>query len=561
MTLRGLLLATVMTLSAASSSYGQDQLSDTALKAEIRTLQEAVAAGPVSAPLLSRLSQAYAVANQPEAALSAIEGALILAPQDPAYLRASAILATWAAHYDRARDSYRQLAKVQPLELDVTLSYARVSAWAGDTDNAASEYRKYLAARPDAAAVWLELARTESWRGNYASALNALSLYRERFGESPAYTSELAGVLASSGRPSRAQDLLTPLLAAAPDSSELTFTRTVALARQHRARDAFDSLATLRTLSSDATSIRAAERVLRTEFASSAEPRLSVYSDSDHLEVQRFAPMVTLSFSTGTRVSGGYERTRLEAAIGSGLEQLDGASTAEVEQVSVGLAQKAGRVSFSGQLGQATVEGQERTTYGVGVQVRPLDTLFLAAERMQGLFVVSPRTVGLGMTQVAHRLQTEWTIGLRYHVSVEATHQRLSDGNERLEMTVSPRRTMARRARFNLDLGLSAYRLETTRNLDNGYYDPRRYEYYAITALPYFKVHENVGLALTLGGGAQRDTTSPTFHFGGTVSGEATFGIYAPWLLKVNGSVTTNQRLESGAFRGLGGGVALVRRF
>src|SRR5439155_21337936 len=108
------------------------------------------------ASLLSRLSQAYAVANQPEAALAAIERALDLQPEQPEYLRARAILATWSAHYDRARDSYRQLARVQPLDLDVTLSYARVCAWAGDTNTAVSQYRKYPAAPPEAADVWLE---------------------------------------------------------------------------------------------------------------------------------------------------------------------------------------------------------------------------------------------------------------------------------------------------------------------------------------------------------------------------------------------------------------------
>jgi hypothetical protein len=70
------------------------------------------------------------------------------AAEQPEYLRARAISGDVAAHYDRARDSYRQLARVQPLELDVTLNYARVCAWAGDTNNAVSEYRKYLAGRP-----------------------------------------------------------------------------------------------------------------------------------------------------------------------------------------------------------------------------------------------------------------------------------------------------------------------------------------------------------------------------------------------------------------------------
>jgi tetratricopeptide (TPR) repeat protein len=214
-----------MTSCAASAGYGQGA-PDAAVAAEIAPCGTRAAADPADAAVLSRLSQAYAVANQPEAALAAIERALDLQPEQPEYLRARATLATWAAHYDRARDSYRQLARLRPLELDVTLNYARVSAWAGDTNNAVSEYRRFLAGRPDAADVWLELARAESWRGNYASALDALSTYRERFGESPAYLSEMAGVMASGGRPSRAYQLLTPLLIATPDSYELNLTRT-----------------------------------------------------------------------------------------------------------------------------------------------------------------------------------------------------------------------------------------------------------------------------------------------------------------------------------------------
>jgi hypothetical protein len=42
---------------------------------------------------------------------------------------------------------------------------------------------------------------------------------------------------------------------------------------------------------------------------------------------------------------------------------------------------------------------------------------------------------------------------------------------------------------------------------------------------------------------------------------EATFGIYRQWLLKAYGSVTNNSRLDSGAFRGVAGGVTLLRRF
>jgi hypothetical protein len=366
--------------------------------------------------------------------------------------------------------------------------------------------------------------------------------------------------MANGGRPAKAHDLLEPLLAAAPDSYALNLSRTIALARQQRTREALESLQVLRRLGTDPVGLRSAERVVRAELASSAEPGITVYSDSDHLKVQRFAPTATLALASGTKISGGYERTRLEAAAGSGLERHDGTTSADVDQVGVGLAQKLGRLSFGVRLGQATVDASRRLTYSGSVQVRPTDSFLLSAERSEGLFVVSPRTVGIGITTVAHHLEAQWSPGMRYHIVADGLHQRLSDGNERLEITVAPRRAVARRARFNLDLGVTAYRLETTQDLENGYYDPSRYDYYAVTAFPYLKVHENVGVALTISAGAQRDATSP-FHFGGTIAGEATFGIYAPWLLKVHGSATMNQRLQSGAFRGIGGGLSLVRRF
>jgi hypothetical protein len=169
--------------------------------------------------------------------------------------------------------------------------------------------------------------------------------------------------------------------------------------------------------------------------------------------------------------------------------------------------------------------------------------------------------VGLGLRATSQHAQVEWMPGLQYQLAFDASFQELSDGNRRWEMTVSPRRTVVRRASVNLDLGATAYRLQTTRDLDHGYYDPRRYEYYAATMYPYFKLRENVGLAIAVAMGAQRDNTSPSFHFGGNVSGEATFGIYRPWVVKVKSSASLNSRLDSGAFRGFSAGAALVRRF
>jgi tetratricopeptide (TPR) repeat protein len=444
--------------------------------------------------------------------------------------------------------------------VNLLVDYARVSAWDGATDEAVGLYRRYLKSYPEAADVWLELARAESWRGNYAGATAVLKEHRERFGASAASAHQLAAVMAIGGRPRAAEAVISPLLRQDPDDYQLNLTHTIALAMQRRAGEASASLDTVRRLEPNARDTRSAERVLRSMLASTADSRFAAYSDSDQLRVRRLEPRASILIPTGTRVAGGYEHTRLDARSTSGLDQVNGSASAEYRHGWASISQKVGPLTIGGQLGQAKAEGRELTTYAFRTELFPSDGIRIAAERSSGFFVISPRTVGLGLTEVAHRVELELMPTLRYQIAMEAAYRDLSDGNQRWEVTVSPRRSIARTSRFNLDLGASAYVLATTNDLSNGYYDPRRYEQYALVASPYFKIHEDVGLGVTVAAGAQREGARE-FRFGGTVGSEATFGIYQPWVLKVAGSATLNRRLESGAYRGIGGTVVLVRRF
>jgi tetratricopeptide (TPR) repeat protein len=560
MTRRVLLLGAAIWISAANG-FAQPALADAqAAEQSIDALQRAVEASPSDASAYARLSQAYAAANHPDAALSAIEGALVLAPDVPEHLRAKATLATWAGKYETAQDAYRRLLRSLPDDPEVSLGLARTSAWAGDTDEAVGAYRRYLAVHPESDAVWLELARTESWRGNYAAALEALDNYRGRFGASLEYTRERAAILASAGRPAEAVRLSTPLLQEQPASFRDNLTRTIALAMQQQARQAFDSLDGMRRSHPDTAETLAAERVVRMLLASIVEPRASIYTDSDSLQVQRLAPWVNIALATGTQLRAGYERDVLEAGVGSGLEQVGGERQARHEHVWFGAAQQFQTVTIRGRLGYASSIERDVTTYAVGFRVRPVDTFTISADRSSGLLAISPRTLGLGLTRLGHQVRLEWQPTLRIDVELDGSYETFSDGNERWEIRLAPRRSVARTQQMNLDLGFSVYQLGTSLDLDNGYYDPRRYENYSLTALPYLKVSENVGIGAVLAVGAQRDDRS-SFRLGANATGEVTLGIYEPWVLKISGSVTTNQRLDSGAFKGYGGGVSLTRRF
>jgi tetratricopeptide (TPR) repeat protein len=512
------------------------------------------------AETFERLSQAYAAAGDAMSATRAIEAALALQPENDHYLQAHAQLATWAGAYSAAQRSYGRLRQRRRDDAELILALARVCMWGGDTDAAVTHYREYLAQPRAAAGVLLELARAESWRGNFAEALTTLESFRHAVGETPDYSTELAATLARGGRPGAALDYIDALLPASPRDFQLNLSRTIALARLRRKGDAYESLTAVNAITPGRAETRAAEGVLRSLLASSASLPTTFYSDSDGLRTLRATPRFDIGFRTDTRVQGGYELVDLRARAGTGLEQTSGLISASVEHVWAGATQRLGRMMVGGTLGQADANSRRATTYSALVNVAS-DTLTVSAERSSGFFVVSPRTIGMGLTRVGHRARFEWNPALRYHIGIDGSHEDLSDGNVRWELFLSPRVEVARRQRFNLDLGFLVHQLGAQYDFDHGYYDPKRYENYSVAVSPYWKASERIGVAVSLGVGAQRDDDAREFRPGSNASAEATFGIYDSWVLKLHGSVTENRRLESGAFRGYSAGAALLRRF
>jgi len=513
-----------------------------------------------AAGTFERLSQAYAVAGHATPATRAIEAALALQPENEQYLHAHAQLATWAGDYAAAQRSYRKLRQRTPRDADLTLALARVCVWGGSTDAAVTHYREYLAQPQAEPNVWLELARAESWRGNFAEALTTLEVFRQAVGATADYTKELAATLARGGRPGEALDYIDGLLPASPGDYELNLSRTIALARLRRQGDAYESLTAVDALKPGRAETQAAAGVVRSLLASNAGLPTTYYTDSDGLRTLRATPKFDIGFRTDTRLHGGYELVELRARAGTGLEQTSGLTSGSVEHVWGGASQRLGRMTIGGTIGQADAESRRATTYSASLSFAS-DRLAASAERSSGFFTISPRTIGLGLTRVGHRAQFEWTPALRYHVALEGSHEDLSDGNVRWEVFVSPRLEVTRRQRFNLDLGFLVHQFGARYDFDHGYYDPQRYEYYSVVVSPYWKVSERVGVAVSIGLGAQRDDDAREFRPGSNASAEATFGIYDRWALKVYGGVTDNRRLDSGAFRGYSTGAVLLRRF
>jgi len=527
--------------------------------AAIAALTAAVDADRQNPELHVRLSQAHAAAGNAGMALRSIEEALAVRPAEPEYLRAGAVLATWAGDHDKAFERYRKLQRLEPENEAILLSLARVSSWSGRTRQAIDTYRRYLGRQPNDTDAWLELAAAESWRGSYVAALGALEEYRGRFGSSRAYTLALARALAGAGRPSRAMEVLEPLWLQDPDNSEVNLARTVALTTRRDIGDAYAALAAVRRVQPESLETKNVERLVRATLGSSVGAGFSVYADSDDLQIATAAPVGSLRLQSGTDLSAGYARSVLQAPRESGLGTTAG-DDAVLQRTWGALAQTFSGLTFSGRLGSALADERRVTEYALGARWRASDAFEVEAESGYGFVAISPRTLELGLTEHRSRVDARWTPTISAAIDLDATYSRFSDGNRLWQVRVSPRHAVVRSQWMNLDLGASVYRLEVSRDLSNGYYDPQRYEAYEGTAFPYVKISEDVGLGFSLAAGVQREEAQP-FRAGGSASAEATFGIYRAWLLRVSASATHNVRQQSGAFGGYSGSVVLSRRY
>ena len=526
----------------------------------IVALQRAASLRPGDPHIPARLSQAYAAAGHAKPALHAITAALALSPDTDEYLRSAAALATWAGDYRTAAEAYGKLRQEASTGACPPARLCTSKVLERSVRRGCDRLPRYLQVHATTPEPWLELARVESWRGNTVAALAALEEYRLRFREDQAYARERALVLARGGRPREALRELAPLLAFTPADPALNAARAIALAgnRQHGA-----AVSTLNSLRSQGKpdEIHAVGSIVRTMLGTSIGPTATFYDDSDGLRIVRVAPRADIGLHTDTRIHAGYERTELNARVGSGLETIARTSSASLDEVWSGLSQRIGPLTLGGSVGQSRTTDDQLTSYSATVQFAATDSLRVAMERSLGFAAFSPRTVSLGVTRLAHRAEIVWTPAARYHLAVAGSYDQLSDANTRWELLVSPRAALARTQRLNLDVGAQFYQFRVAKDLDHGYYDPRRYEFYSAVLAPYWKVSENLGVSFAAGIGPQRDSSSSSYTLGMNSSFEATFGIYREWVLKVQGSATNNRRVDSGAFRGTSGGVVLLRRF
>ncbi|MGB9128843.1 MAG: hypothetical protein WCB97_04280, partial [Thiobacillus sp.] len=449
-----------------------------------------------------------------------------------------------------------------PDDAGARLGIARVLYWQSRLGASKTAYEAYLAQHPDVAAPWMEYVVVLTELGDYARAVDVLEDYRQRFGDNLAYRKQKARVLAWADRPTPSLALVDQLAPELRDDFELGYTRTVALHYAHRPREALASLADTTRLRPDSKESLDLARFIRTPLRSNATAGFGTFSGSDDVSIRNVYLRGEYVINPETRLFGGTDRQRIHAKSGSGYEKPDGGTSIDYTRAWLGIQHRASpTLSLDAQVGGGRTEGDNTFVYEVGADLEPVDALAMRLAHRQDLFAVSPRAAKLGIERRATTLDATWTPDLRWTLAGRVGYDTLSDGNDRWEAELAPRRAVLRTQRLNLDLGVSGRWFGYDTDPGNGYYAPSSYRRYAATAFTYWKLSDDDGVSVTFSYGPYKDNTLSGYRSGGDIVLEGFFGLYRDWYLNVKAGLSDYGGGTTAGYRSNQFELSLTRRF
>lgn len=525
-------------------------------------LQEAARLAPQDHALLYRLAQSYQNEQDAGKAVDAIERAIALDPNNLEYLRTRADLAAWRGDYAMALDSHQRILTLAPDDAGARLGIARVKYWQGELDASKAAYQAYLTQHAGVAAPWMEYVVVLTELGDYARAVEVLEDYRQRFGDNLAYRKQKARVLAWADRPTPSLALVDALTPDLRDDYELAYTRTVALHYAHRPREALASLDATTKLRPDSKESLDLARFIRTPLRSNATAGFGYQAGSDDISIRHAYLRGEYVINPDTRLFGGTNRQRLHAKANSLYVKPDGGTSIDYTRVWLGVQHRASpTLSLDAQVGNGRAEGDKTFVYEVGADYEPVDEVALRLAHRQDLFAVSPLAAKLGIERRATTLDATWTPDLRWTLDGRLGYDTLSDGNDRWEAVLAPRRAVLRSQRLNLDLGVSGRWFGYDTDPGNGYYAPSSYRRYAVTAFTYWKLSDDDGVSVTFSYGPYKDNTMSGYRNGGDVVLEGFFGIYRDWYLNAKAGLSDYGGGATAGYRSNQFELSLTRRF
>jgi|GEM_PF-6553130 len=522
-----------------------------------------------NAKLYKQLSEIYAMANQPQQALEAINQALKFSPANLDYWRAKAKLAAWANNKVAAQESYEAILRLKPYDQDAMLNLAHVLAWRGETDLSLCAYKNFLRVYPQIAEGWIQYAEVLSWIENYTEAFNALSHYKRLGGDEFKYLKIQAKVLASAGRFQSALKINQPLLREKPADSYLLITEVNALNKALDTQKALVYLKKVNEINPDDPQVKGLNQVILTPLRSNINVGTDYTSASDTTRI-RHIPTLSgqyfLSPTTSLLLQGIHEHAT--AAIGSGLETINGKSGIYDESLMVGFGTQIPSIlNFKGVAGMLKIQGKnEHGIYDVGIGTNLGETVEFDFQSLHNLYrpyliPQSPRLISLQIMESRNGIAFQWQPFIHKYLNVVVSHSDLSDNNGYWHTNIWPKTRVFSSQNWQVSLGVNADTWRYKRRANDGYFSPLLFKGYEGTIDVYYGISENVGLSCSGGFGMQKDETFPHYYYEEDLSAQLFLGIFTDWELKINGGYTLRINPQNNNYRSWNTGLILTRRF
>lgn len=532
-------------------------------------LKKAIQLRP-EAKLYKQLSQIYAMANQPLQALDAIKKALEITPDNIDYWRAKAKLAAWAGNKFATQQSYETILKLKPGDQDAMLNLAHVLAWRGQTDLSLCAYRAFLLAYPRVAEGWIQYAEVLSWIENYPGSFNALAHYKQLDGDEFKYLKTKARVLASAGRFQSALRINEPLLQETPKDSYLLITEVNALNKALETRKALSYLEKLNEINTtDDPQVKGLNQIFLTPLRSNINVGTNYTSSSDTTRIRHIPTLegqYFLSTTTSLLLLGLHENA--SAALGSGLETIDGTNSISDDSLMVGFGSQIPSIlNFKGVAGVLKIEGKnEHGIYDAGIRTNLGETIDFGFQSLRNLYrpyliPQSPRLISLQIMEKRNGIAFQWQPLIQKYFNAVISHSDLSDNNGYWHVNLWPKARVYSSQDWQVNLGVNADIWKYKRRANDGYFSPLLFKGYEGTFDFYYGISENVGLSASGGFGMQKDETFPRYYYEEDLSAQLFVGIFTDWQLKWNAGYTLRTNPQNNSYRSWNTGLILTRRF
>ncbi len=443
------------------------------------------------------------------------------------------------------------------------LQPAREAAWAGRTGEALRLVNAYLAEHPGDRAALLDQATFLAWSGDYAAAIETLDA---RGNDDDAARQLRARVYAWDGRRQAAVALSAPTYEANPRDYDAAWTHAFATRLGNRPEQALPALGTVLELKPDGKDSQTLDKIVHLPMYSVLALPVSLYSDSDDIEIRTAGVDADLRLSDAWRLLAGSGQRNHSAPIAGPFAPLNGGNDLDEWRTYVGARYAASPESaFEFTVGHSRLSGDNGFSDGDSFarvqfsrQASDAFAFTLAASRDRVAF--SPRALSAGIVSDGASAYLRWRPGMRDTIGAWIAYDDYNDGNNRHLVSLDWRHAIVRSARGNLDLGVQGDWLGYSDNPNNGYYSPDRYQRIAPTLNAYIKLNDEAGLMLSAALGVQRDETFDDWKRASDIGLVLTVGILTHWQFVA--SAGYSERInEFGRYDGTNAGLTLRYRF